>query len=352
MIDQGNPRSDERGTRLHGMRGAAVKGLLLLVSSCLGLLLCEAVLLWQRPSVSRVITERGLYLPDLTLGVVLTPNFATRFDDGHARGMIRVNSLGHRDAEPTGTGDNRVLLVGDSFTFGALLDQEETIDRWMERQRPGLDVYNLGVSGYNLPGQVEALHRCQLRARWVLYLFFSNDLLPPEAETAIDGYRVSRAPGPDGTPPSDAELRQRIQRVLDHPSRLARLSLRLPLTRLALRTSLKRLIRGDVPLEPVPDAQRTRLVERALEHTLAMRDDASHRGARFAVAIVPSVDEVRTGMYSGSAAAYVEALRHAGMPPIELRSSLRTSDYWAHNLHFTPDGARVAARVLLDAIAD
>lgn len=72
-----------------------------------------------------------------------------------ARGEVVVSSLGYCGHEPRGEGANRVLLVGDSYAFGSLLDQPDTIDACMDRLDPRREVINLGVTGYNLPEQLE-----------------------------------------------------------------------------------------------------------------------------------------------------------------------------------------------------
>jgi hypothetical protein len=276
----------------------------------------------------------------------LTPGHVSHFDDGHARGEIRVNSLGQRDAEPAG--DKRILLAGDSFAFGALLDQGETIDRAMERRRPGLDVYNLGVSGYNLPHQLVALQRCTLAAEGVVYLFFGNDLEPPDEQTVVDGYRLIRFRGEDGALASDAELRRVLRRGLANAHASNRVSGRLPLVRQMAKNAVGHLLRGGGPPDDgLSEERRSSVAERGARYTLAMREEAARRGAKFAVAILPAIEEVKARAYRPSVARYAEGLRRAGVAPIELLSALDEEDYWVHNPHLNPRGSGVVARALL-----
>ena len=321
---------------------------LVVCSTCAALLIAEAALRLAGPSSPRFVWERGMYLGDSQLGVVLKPGFATHFDDGIARGEIRINTLGQRDEEPGGDAERRILLVGDSFAFGALLDQRETIDRAMERLVPGLDVYNLGVSGYNLPDQLEALRRCALPAKLVLYLFFENDLQPADPQAVVDGYRVMRFVRPDGRQASDEELGDIIQTAL--ASRREGLSAfaRLTLVRQLVRRGRQQPVDDQTDL--IPAADRPRLVARALRYSLAMRDEAARRGMSFAVAIVPAVGEVRVQQYQPSTSAYVAGLRQAGFTPIDMLKSVVVSDYWTHNAHFNASGARAAARAILGAL--
>src|SRR5882724_10174705 len=174
-----------------------------LVSVYIALFLAEIVLWRMEPKQYLYEMNRGLY--DVKDGrAVLKPGYYDRFDDGNVHGEIRVNSYGYRGHEPSPNPKHRVLLLGDSFTFGALLDQKETIDARMEEKDPGLEVDNLGVIGYNLPEQLISLREWTLPANQVVYLFYYNDFDPPVEQTIVDGFPVPRRRA-DGTLLSDNE---------------------------------------------------------------------------------------------------------------------------------------------------
>ncbi len=105
-----------------------------------------------------------------------------------------VNSQGYRGPsrpfeKPPGT--LRVLLVGDSYTFGVGMPEQDTIAAQLEAvlgassPRP-VEVLNFGVPGVNLEETFEQYER--FAGRWehdvVLYLLFRNDLDPPQCEEA------------------------------------------------------------------------------------------------------------------------------------------------------------------------
>src|SRR5262245_36880724 len=115
---------------------------LALAAIYLALLATEVVLWWMLPTSVLRTMGRGLYVVQAGR-VSLTPGFRTHFDDGYAHGDIAINSLGYRGEEPRADGRNRVLLVGDSFAFGELLDQKDTIAASMERLDPRREVVNL-----------------------------------------------------------------------------------------------------------------------------------------------------------------------------------------------------------------
>ena len=105
-----------------------------------------------------------------------------------------VNSRGYRGPSrpfEKHPGTLRILLVGDSYTFGVGMPEEDTIAAQLEdvlgvsSPRP-VEVLNFGVPGVNLEETFEQYER--FASRWehdvVLYLLFSNDLDEPQCEEA------------------------------------------------------------------------------------------------------------------------------------------------------------------------
>ncbi len=113
-----------------------------------------------------------------------------------------VNSRGYRGPsrpleKPPGT--VRILLVGDSYTFGVGMPEEDTIAAQLEDvleaslPRP-VEVLNFGVPGVNLEETFEQYER--FASRWehdlVLYLLFRNDLDEPQCdETSTNRWEVA-----------------------------------------------------------------------------------------------------------------------------------------------------------------
>ena len=98
---------------------------------------------------------------------------------------VATNSRGFRDRDygPRGAAA-RVVVLGDSITFGAAVEQNqsypEVLETLLNRWRPA-EVVNCGVSGYNL---VQYLVNYERKARaydpdLVIVGFFGDDLLPP-----------------------------------------------------------------------------------------------------------------------------------------------------------------------------
>ena len=301
----------------------------------------------------------GLLQADKAAGFALVPGYHGQFDDGFVRGDIHINSLGYRDDEPHPDAISRVLLLGDSFTFGYLLDQTETIDKWVERLEPGLEVCNLGVSAYNLPQQLEPLRRWTLPAQQVVYLFFCNDLLTNSMDhyNVVEGYLVPRS-RPDGTLYSENELQQEIARKTQ-PNDLERLSPRTMLlaqVRQIVQRAAARLDRiSDRDRDWLEDVKvktklRNLVIPCAVDYTLQMRALAVERAMNFLIVIIPALDEVRAAKYRHATAQYVAGLRAAGFDVIELLPRLSTADYWRHDVHFNPQGAKKAAEAISQAL--
>ena len=113
-----------------------------------------------------------------------------------------VNSRGYRGPsrpfeKPPGT--LRILLVGDSYTFGVGMPEEDTIAAQLEDRlgafspRP-VEVLNFGMPGANLEETFEQYER--FASRWkhdvVLYLLFNNDLDEPQCdEASINRWEVA-----------------------------------------------------------------------------------------------------------------------------------------------------------------
>lgn len=104
------------------------------------------------------------YLPDQQLIWRLTPNQKTYTKFG--KKPVYINSVGLRDREfektkPTGT--FRVLVLGNSCTYGWGVGQEDTYSKILEKQLSNnypskkVEVINGGVTGYSIAQELEYL---------------------------------------------------------------------------------------------------------------------------------------------------------------------------------------------------
>ena len=132
---------------------------------------------WARSHVAKGSAETqagGLYEYDADLGWRLVPN--------HDDGLAVTNSQGlraDREYVPGPHPDGRRLaLLGDSFTYGSHVANDETFGHLLETQEmPGWEVVNLAVSGYGTDQALLAYERraAELAPNVVVMGFYVDD---------------------------------------------------------------------------------------------------------------------------------------------------------------------------------
>lgn len=118
-----------------------------------------------------------LFQPDVELGKRTRPNLRDFEISWHGEsGLVTTDELGFRNVHPTE--GNPIAVVGDSFGFGMLVDQEETWVHQLEVQT-GQPIANYSVIGYSLWEYNQLLRHyvTQRGHRLVLYTIFPNDLI-------------------------------------------------------------------------------------------------------------------------------------------------------------------------------
>lgn len=148
-----------------------------------GVLALAAVEVWVRASWDSRQGTPGFYMTDPVLGLRLAPGY-----DGWFAGVpVRINALGFRDqrdyAVEKAPGTFRILVLGDSVTFGHGALDETTYPYLLEQQLKAWrgdvnwEVWNLGVPGYNTRQELDYL--TEVRSRYqpdlVIVGFYSND---------------------------------------------------------------------------------------------------------------------------------------------------------------------------------
>ncbi|MBM2803221.1 MAG: hypothetical protein HW419_1114 [Deltaproteobacteria bacterium] len=166
------------------------------------LALCEG-LLWLAPQKLlpprlQELTKRmalyrgtdGMFIADSELLFKIRPNYDAVVDhpDYHVRVRTHLNLDGIGFRGGSSGGPAWAAAVGDSFTFGVGVDQEDT---WVYRlaQALGREIVNLGIPAQGPPQYTRVLKRYALpiRPKVVFYGFYFNDL-----DTANRFYRQQR----------------------------------------------------------------------------------------------------------------------------------------------------------------
>lgn len=165
-----------------------------LVAGLAGMLVVEA---WVRVQWDDQKGRPGFYVSDPSLGIRLNPGY----DGWFAGTPVRINSLGFRDpreyAVAKAPGTFRILVLGDSVTFGHGTLHETTypylLEQRLEAWRPAVnwEVWNLGVPGYNTGQELAYLQ--QVGPRWapdlVVVGFYANDLSNNQVVTSPSAAR-------------------------------------------------------------------------------------------------------------------------------------------------------------------
>jgi hypothetical protein len=216
------------------LRDALLRAALVLFGVAFALAVWEVALRWLEPSPRtmggrRVLHELRLDRPWLyrlrpgTSGY-MTPQMSI---------LYRVNADGFRDRlreRPKPDGVYRILVLGDSVTFGYGVEAEQSFPRLLEDElaerapAAGIEVLNFGVGGYNPYTEVELFKDIGTRYEpdLVIVQFCINDLDDPTASYSVHS-RQRLAMIPDAAYP-DPSLRQSPLRVSYLPRRPCRAS--------------------------------------------------------------------------------------------------------------------------------
>jgi lysophospholipase L1-like esterase len=114
---------------------------------------------------------------------------------------VAVNALGYRGPElppQKATGEIRLLMAGDSFTYGEFVNDDETLPAQLEqqlRQRCGpVRVINAGIGGTTIDTHARLIERgLSLRPDAVILTFSENDLDDLADISAWDRFASNRA---------------------------------------------------------------------------------------------------------------------------------------------------------------
>jgi lysophospholipase L1-like esterase len=201
-------------TRGGRVLSAARDALIILVVSALlfGALELGVRFVAPQDSTTTFLEGGSLGLPDDALGHVSRPGSVTRHESPEFSVEYRVNESGLRDETPhpmpRTPHTSRVLLVGDSFAFGACVDYERTFAAVAERRlrEEGLpvDIVKAGVSGYDTQREVIWIERLlpEYDPDAVVLVFLPNDLftnrpldepLPAPEEDVAVRYRAQKS---------------------------------------------------------------------------------------------------------------------------------------------------------------
>jgi len=337
---------------------------LAIVSTGLMLFLLEMVL-----RVTEVVPARTLEYADPVLWRTnigpLKPG--QTFTDRFKRQLpftVTVNNLGlrGRDLSPAKTpGATRILCLGDSYTFGAYVDDTETwpaqLEEILKERNPArdLDVVNAGISGFTIVDELDFLkeHGLDLQPDIVVLAFVLNDLadLTRRVSSREMLKRASEEAASSALGPLKAHLRQTaIYNSL-----------------FMLKAYIRRASGSDPTVQEVDirhllqreyDATTLGLFEQYKGHLAEMKSLLDQRGIKLVFMIFPYWEQVSQGATDEAQRRLLEMASQVGVTSLDLLPTYRKHDPrgrkffhmpWDH--HPSARGYRRAARDLADTLA-
>jgi hypothetical protein len=191
------------------MKSRIREGAIILASAAVLLIASETFVRLLFPQDIRVDLQNGppIGMNDRVLGHVNTPGAHAVITGPEYSAEYRVNASGMRDESPhpfpKTPGVTRILLLGDSFTWGAGVRYEDTWPVVFERACGAsgnpVDVIKAGVSGYDTRQEVLYLERLFpiYSPDLVVIAFLPNDLFTNLPVAGSDSLESARAAGQD-----------------------------------------------------------------------------------------------------------------------------------------------------------
>lgn len=270
----------------------------------------------------------------------------------------RINRAGYRDDEPR-EGRRRIVVLGDSVSFGLGVRQEEIWPSLLEQrlQREGRHpeaVENLAIWAYNTANQVDALREdgLPLQPEVVILQFYMND------------FSIPRRPGPGAAapPPSLGQRLTALKNRLLYSSALYR---RLHQAGAGLAYALFHDLRRRRFPETLNDAEprtKSELLRAtpddedvaAFREIRKIRDLARGHGARLLVVLSP--DEVqlftdRFDLVNDRMAAFCRQEGIDLLDPLPVyRASPDRLDLYYDGVHYSPRGHALLAGLVFDEL--
>lgn len=140
------------------------------------------------------VDECGLFILDSTNHFALRPNYSTRLFSSEYNIQVVTNSLGHRAPELAVENTERILFLGDSFTFGLGVEEQDAFPqltkRYLSIANKSVVIYNAGVIGHGTIHEYNELLRIApiVKPNLIVLGYFANDPADNDAFSEFDVY--------------------------------------------------------------------------------------------------------------------------------------------------------------------
>lgn len=354
-----------------GSWGIVARMALVVCGVALPLLLFEGLLRLAGPILPGEYQTAILSAPSLAAATrVNIPNRAGWKQTSEFRTHVRVNSLGLRgpeiEASPA-AGTFRVLVLGDSFTFGAQVDEDETfvtrLGHYLRRgaERRGwpageIETINAGVDGWSTRDELVWLRAEGLRLQpdLVILMFFAGNDPGENFDQARAAERAGFAVGPVA-PSVVSGVRQSLA---DHSVAYSLLE-----TGVFLKASADGPVGDETPVagqrarRSTDPARKQRGWEISSDLVGEMNATLDGVGTPFLLVGIPTVEHVLDSERPPTPISQIGAA--VGVPTIDLLmpfralgAGLRSDLYFVRDRHWTRVGHDVAARHVAGQLLD
>lgn len=334
---------------------------LLLTSSVMSVLVAEASVayLWPQPIWRRVLSDTpAMFVPAEVLPYELKPGFTGRFRRPEFDTWIHINSSGFRGPELRDSGEPRILVLGDSFTFGHGVGDGEAYPALLDQLVGGVEVVNGGFAA----GASPDMYYVWLRGRGehirfdgvVIGFFIGNDIdghpeiVWDETDALALPTRVSdvKAGVVDGyLRPRETPIRYRFPILRNsHLFHLAG----------SAHHQLERAWKPPRRALSVFDAEYSQTTLAAIDVTIrvfrGIKWWCAGRGIPLGVVMIPTVQQVTGAAHDRPQQRFAAAFSDMGVPYLDLRPALagRPEAYFAEDLHWNVVGHRLAAAAVAE----
>lgn len=160
-----------------------MKNAILAVGSILVIfLVCELVLRVGGYTAITFYAMSGFHQFDPELGWIQKSNYEAQFTSREFKVNVKTNSDGFRDKEylqQKPAGAKRVVVLGDSFTWGWGVEQEEIFCEVAEKNLTGTEFLNLGQNSYGTAQEFLILKNLGMKYSpdFTVVAFFPNDIM-------------------------------------------------------------------------------------------------------------------------------------------------------------------------------
>ncbi len=345
------------------IRSFSSRGLLALLSVCLTMALLEFGLrIGQRGTGDPGSIEWYVCHYDPTLGWRGNPHLVVHDGAGTAPENLvyATNAAGYNDREwpsqgPEGGGARRIVVLGDSFTYGFGVHLGEGYPHQLGLLLgEGTQVLSLGIPGYSTDQELLQLRdeALSLRPDLVLVGFFMDDIFNnggiathegkyPKPYFELQGGELALM----NVPVPDLRSRSALKRFLNE--RIYRLRARL---HVAPRWRTSDWLSALDPAFAGAEQWRVTLALLARMNALC-----AQRQVRFAVVVIPLADQVTDPTLRSPQEVLREFGRREAIPMLDLLPSFENradEAYLTNDLHWTAWGHRIAAERIVSFISN